>query len=416
MTLKIRKSEPIGNNHYLYLITQLNPQGDSAISGYANKSWGNYSSYLSYRKNTYKFDKQAKDHETRKDTETASFSLNRNFYSGGVNSAISLYSNYNVLDDQFESGRISYRTEMSFWEIGLHDVRVETGFNYGQYMNSRDSKFEDSVDIRVTIPIDFGSSKRANISTNYDHSTGAELMADYHQTFENSLFRYASVKASTDEYSNQLTGRTGFETYYIRGDVGATVTSNSTSGYTNLNGSIGVSGDGVGMGSNSSAESGVLVTVNPEAIGNIDLVTRTDRYTITASPLFIPLASMTEHELEFDNTRGASADNFNIKHGKKRFVAYSGNVLNLNAEFYKTAAVFGQLVDANGNVMQYVKIKSKEKTTFTDESGQFSIEPFDNETMLIIEHDDGQTETISIGELNKPVNFVGRKQVQHKSG
>lgn len=388
-----------------------NTYGDNALSGYLNKSWETYSANLNYRRSS--FSERSKKERKQRDQDVVSLSLSKNFYHGKAVGYLNLHSNYNIRDDKFDNSRLSYNTTVDFWEVNLKNVRLEAGFNYGVYAQNKHRDFERSLDFRVTIPFGLNKSTSVEFNAAYNGQNGYNGDVDLRKTYHNSVMQYASLSARMDDYSSQGVARAGFNGSYARGDVGATVSSNSTSGYSNISGSIGATSHGVGFSNDSTNEAGVLVNVNPEAVGKIDLITKTRRVPIVASTQFISLDDMSEHQVGFDISKTSkSADSYNVSRKNHRFVAYAGNVMDLRGEFHQTAAVFGQILDCDKQVLKYTKIMSKEKTVFSDESGQFSIEPFNIETTLIVELEDGTQEVIEIGELNKPVNFVGKKQLQ----
>ncbi|MGF1834974.1 TcfC E-set like domain-containing protein [Photobacterium sanguinicancri] len=391
-----------------------NTYGDNALSGYLSKSWETYSANLNYRRST--FSEHSKKDRKQRDQDVASLSLSKNFYHGKSVGYLNLHSNYNLRDDKFDNSRLSYNTTIDFWEINLKNVRLEAGFNYGVYAQNKHRDFEKSLDFRVTIPFGLNKSTSVEFNAAYNGQNGYNGDVDLRKTYRDSVMQYASLSARTDEYSSQGVARAGFNGAYARGDVGATVSSNSTSGYSNISGSIGATSQGVGFSSDSTSEAGVLVNINPEAVGKVDLITKSKRVPIVTTPQFVSLDDMNEHQVGFDISQSSkSADSYNVTRKNHRFVAYAGNVMDLQGEFHKTAAVFGQIYDCDKKILPYVKLMSKEKTVFSDESGQFSIEPFDIENTLTVELDDGTQETIEIGELNKPVNFVGKKYLQHCS-
>ncbi|MGF1691819.1 TcfC E-set like domain-containing protein [Photobacterium kagoshimensis] len=388
-----------------------NTYGDNALSGYLAKSWDTYSANLNYRRS--QFSERSKKERKQRDQNIVSLSLAKSFYHGKTVGYLNLHSNYDLLNEKFDNTRLSYNTTVDFWEINLKNVRIEAGFNYGVYSQNKHRDFEKSLDFRVTIPFGLTKSTSMEFNAAYNGQNGYNADIDLRKTYTDSVMKYASLTARTDEYSSQGMARAGFNGAYARGDVGATVSRNSTSGYSNVSGSIGATSQGVGFSNDSSSESGVLVNVNPEAVGKIDLITKNKRVPIVAATQFISLDDMNEHQVGFDISKTTkSAESYNVARKNHRFVAYAGNVMDLKGEFYKTAAVFGQIYGCDNKVLPYIKLMSKEKTTFSDESGQFSIEPFDIETTLIVEHESGSQEVIQIGELNKPVNFVGKKYLQ----
>lgn len=143
------------------------------------------------------------------------------------------------------------------------------------------------------------------------------------------------------------------------------------SGTAAIQGSAGWNSRGVGFTSKK-GESGVIVGVDKDARGQLELTSESGRQLLDGRSTFVPLNGYKEHKVQV-RTRRDTPENFDIQGGEAKLVLYPGNVASLEPKVRRLVTVFGVLTE-NGTVRPNTEIQNHIGKTVTDAAGGFVID------------------------------------------
>lgn len=138
-----------------------------------------------------------------------------------------------------------------------------------------------------------------------------------------------------------------------------------------MSGSAGWNKGGFGM-TNSQADAGILVKVDDEARGQLDLMVNGGSNLLENSTSFVPAPAFSTASMAVRSS-AKSPENYDIQNSEQDFVLYPGNVGLLSPKLKRLVTVFGVLTE-NGQPKPGVVLSNHIGTATTDEDGGFSVD------------------------------------------
>ena len=139
----------------------------------------------------------------------------------------------------------------------------------------------------------------------------------------------------------------------------------------NMNGGLGWNKGGVGM-ANSQSDAGVLIKLDAESRGKLDLMVGGTSHLLENSTSFVPVKAFSQKTMTVRSS-AKSPENYDIQEAEKDFVLYPGNVGLLQPKLKRLVTVFGVLVE-NGEPKPGVVLRNHIGTATTDAAGAFSVD------------------------------------------